>query len=129
MEERYPSLVSRLQSSFIDLILIIILMFVFSTVLENFTAVPNWIRIALFVLLFVAYEPLCTSLGFTLGNFIIGIRVRKEENTSKRITIFQAIIRYIFKFALGWLSFVTIHGNPQKRAIHDIVAGSVMIKV
>jgi uncharacterized RDD family membrane protein YckC len=129
MEQQYPSLVTRLQSTFIDTILIIILMFVFSIVLESFRAVPDWIRISLFALLFVAYEPLCTTLCFTLGNFIMGIRVRKDENTTKRINIFQAIIRYIFKCMLGWVSFLTIHGNAKKRAIHDMITGSVMIKL
>ncbi|MES1198207.1 MAG: RDD family protein, partial [Chitinophagaceae bacterium] len=68
------------------------------------------------------------TLGFTLGNFIKGIRVRQYSNKVKRINIFQAILRYIFKIALGWLSFITIHSNPEKRAIHDFVSGSVMIK-
>lgn len=41
---------------------------------------------------------------------------------------FQAIIRYIIKISLGWISFLTINSNYEKRAIHDFVAGSVVIK-
>lgn len=129
MEENYPSLLERMQSSFIDLIFIILLMFIFSTALDYFIAVPNWVRISLFFLLFIAYEPFCTSLGFTFGNYIKGIRVRRYEDPNKRINLLQAIVRYPIKYALGWLSFVTIHSNREKRAIHDLIVGSVMIKL
>jgi hypothetical protein len=33
------------------------------------------------------------------------------------------------KVMLGWLSFLTIHTNTEKRAIHDLFIGSVMIKL
>ncbi|TKC05415.1 RDD family protein [Pedobacter polaris] len=129
MEEKYPSLVTRLQSTLIDTILIIVLMLIFSNVLDRFPNVPDWLRIILFALVFIIYEPVCTCLGSTLGNYVKGIRVRRNEDTSKRISIFQAIIRYPIKFALGWISFLTIHTNLQKRAIHDLAAGSVMIEL
>lgn len=74
-------------------------MFVFSSVLDRYEHVPDWVRILLFASLFIIYEPLCIALGFTLGNYIKGIRVRKEENTAKRITIFQSLIRYPIKLS------------------------------
>ncbi len=129
MEEKYPSLVTRIQSTFIDTILVIVLMLVFSNILDRFPNVPNWLRISLFTLIFVVYEPVCTSFGATIGNYVKGIRVRKKKDLSKRINIFQAIVRYPIKFALGWVSFLTIHSNLQKRAIHDLAAGSVMIEL
>lgn len=129
MELQYPPLIDRIQSSFIDVILIVVLMFVFGSILDRFGQVPEWVHIVLFLGLWVAYEPLCTSIGFTLGNYIKGIRVRSERDPNRRINVFQGLVRYIFKMALGWLSFITIHSNSQKRAIHDLVCGSVMIKV
>lgn len=129
MEEKYPLLGDRIQSTFIDMFLIIIMMFVFSGILDKFDNVPDWVRIVLFVGLFIAYEPLCTTLGFTVGNYIKGIRVRRFSDTTKRINIFQAIIRYIIKVLLGWISFLTINSNPKRRAIHDMAAASVMIKL
>ena len=126
---KYPLLGDRIQSTFIDTLLIIVLMFVFASILDRYENVPDWIRIALFFGLFGIYEPVCTSLGCTLGNYIKKIRVRRYNDTSKRINIFQALIRYIFKILLGWISFLTIHSNAQRRAIHDLVAGSVMIKI
>lgn len=127
--DNYPQLSDRIQSTFIDLVLIIVLMFISGAIMDRFEQVPDWVRATIFIALFVAYEPICTSLGCTVGNYIKGIRVRSVENPARRINIFQAIIRYIVKVLLGWLSFLTIHSNPQKRAIHDLVSGSIVIKV
>ena len=129
MTENYPELKDRIQSTFIDTFFLLILMFVFAAVLDKFENVPDWIRIAMFVGLFIVYEPLFTALGCTLGNFIKGIRVRKYRDATQKINIFQAIIRYPIKLILGWISFLTIGSNPERRAIHDLVAGSVMIKL
>jgi uncharacterized RDD family membrane protein YckC len=129
MEEKYPELRDRIQSTFIDLLLLILLMYVFARILENYPGAPDWVKIALFVGLFIVYEPLSMTLGCTLGNYLKGIRVRKDSDFTKRINILQAIIRYPVKFFLGWISFMTIHSNPKRRAIHDLVSGSVMIKL
>jgi uncharacterized RDD family membrane protein YckC len=129
MQEKYPQLTDRIQSTFIDTILIVILMFISASVLARFNNVPDWVRITLFVALFFIYEPLCMIFGSTLGNYLKGIRVRKNSDTTKRINVFQAIIRYPVKLFLGWISFLTINANSKKRAIHDFVSGSVMIKL
>ena len=123
----YPSLSDRFQSTFIDLILIIMMMFVISSILEKYENTPDWIRIVLFVGIWGIYEPVCTSLGCTIGNYIKNIRVRKHNDTTRRINLFQALIRYVLKALLGWISFLTIHSNKERRAIHDLAAGSVMI--
>jgi uncharacterized RDD family membrane protein YckC len=124
----YPLLSLRIQSTFIDLLVIIILMFLFSSILDQFKQVPDWVPAAMFVGIWVVYEPLCTSLGFTIGNLMRGLRVRQHGNPGQRINFFQALLRYVIKLGLGWISFLTINSNPEKRAIHDFAAGSVMIK-
>ncbi len=129
IQTEYPLLGDRVQSTFIDTLLIITLMFVFAGILDKFESVPDWVRIVLFIGLWVVYEPLCTTLGFTVGNYIKNIRVRQVSDTAKRINIFQALIRYLLKVLLGWISFLTIHSNKERRAIHDFAVGSVMIKI
>lgn len=129
MDEQYPEIKDRIQATFIDTILIIVIMFIFSALIDKYENIPNWLRISMFVSLFFFYEPICQSLGFTLGNLVKGIRVRKNSNPSKRINIFQAIIRYPVKVFLGWISLLTIRSDYRKRAIHDLVSGSVMIKL
>lgn len=124
----YPSLSDRFQSSFIDMLFIVAMMFVSSSVLERYENVPNWIRLVLFLGLWGIYEPLCTSLGATIGNSAKNIRVKRITNINKRINFIQAFFRYLLKISLGWISFISIHFNPEKRAIHDLAVGSVMIK-
>ncbi|MCH5689637.1 RDD family protein [Niabella sp. W65] len=127
--ENYPSLTDRIQSTVIDAVLIVISMFMIAMILDRYEHVPDWVRIGLFIGLVVVYEPLCTTLGFTLGNYIKGIRVRRFDNSTKRINFLQAILRYVFKLALGGISFLAIFFTKKRRAIHDLVAGSVMITV
>lgn len=129
LQTKYPLLGDRIQSTFIDTILIIVLMFVFASILDQFENVPDWVRIGLFVFIWIIYDPVCTSFGFTLGNYCKGLRVRQHDDITKRINIVQAIFRYLLKLFLGWVSFLTINSNKEKRAIHDFAVGSVVIKV
>lgn len=129
MEERYPELKERLQSTFIDTVFILMLMFCTASLLDNFNDVPDWVRFVLFIGLVLAYEPICMVFGCTVGNYFKKIRVRKYADSSRKLNILQAAVRYPVKVMLGWVSFVTIHSNAQRRAIHDMAAGSVMIKL
>ena len=128
MNENYPSVLDRTKSTLIDSILIIACMLLFTDILNMFKNVPDWTRAALFISLLM-YEPVCTTFGATLGNDKMKIRVRKNSETSERLNIFQATIRYFFKIIFGWLSFVTIFISPKSRTLHDFIVGSVMIKV
>jgi uncharacterized RDD family membrane protein YckC len=125
----YPELKDRIQSTFIDFFLCLVLLFIAAATIDKYEHVPDWVRIAIFVGLFVVYEPLFIALGCNPGNYFKGIRVRKHSDTLKKINILQSVVRYPVKFVLGWVSFLTISSNPQRRAIHDLVAGSVMIKL
>lgn len=129
MNNKYPELSVRIQSTFIDTLFIVVLMFLFSSILDRIQDPPEWLHIAMFVSIWVLYEPLCTTLGCTIGNYLKGIRVRRAGDHYRKINFFQALVRYATKLLLGWLSFLTIHQNLQRRAIHDMVSGSVMLKI
>ena len=128
MEPQYPLLIDRIQSMFIDVVLIIIIMFGFSSVLDKFDDAPNWVRIGLCIGVWAIYEPLAVTFGCTLGQYLKKIRVKSIRDEQRRINFLQAFVRYLVKMGLGWVSFLTIHMNAEKRAIHDLVSGSVMIK-
>lgn len=128
MEENYPSVLDRIKSTLIDSIIIIACMLLFTDILEMFDNVPNWVRATLFISLLM-YEPVCTSYGGTFGNLKMKIRVRKNANETERINIFQSTIRYFFKVLLGWVSFLAIFVSPKSRTLHDMICGSIMIKV
>lgn len=128
MNEKYPFLLERIQSILIDSVLIVACMIIFSDILSNFKNVPDWLRAVLLIALFL-YEPIATTFGGTIGNNIKSIRVRKNSDSTKRINIFQALIRYFIKLLFGWLSFITIFSSSKKRALHDILSGTVMVKI
>ena len=128
MQIRYPSLSQRILSTVIDQVLILILMICSAGLLDSFQA-PDWMRPVMLLAIMGIYEPLSMIFGCTLGNYIIGIRARKVTDVTERISVLQAYVRYITKILLGWLSFLTINRNKERRAIHDLVAATVMIKI
>jgi hypothetical protein len=103
-------------------------MYLLTHLFSIFKNVPDEIRLSAFLLLFGGYEPICTAFGATLGHYLTRIRVRKLSDTSQRINILQSFIRYPIKVALGMYAYLSISRNPQRRAIHDLARGSVMIK-
>lgn len=132
METRYPDLKTRIQSIFIDTMLMIALMFLSAWILDKINPSQQeeddgLLRAIIFISIWGVYEPVSMTLGATLGNYLMKIRARKNSDTGKKMNLFQAYIRFIVKFLLGWLSFLTINSNKERRAIHDLVGGTVMI--
>ncbi|HWB24471.1 MAG TPA: RDD family protein [Chitinophagaceae bacterium] len=125
----YASLSDRVKSIFADTLFIVILMFIFVAILNNFDNPPDWVKIAVFITIWLLYEPVCVVLGCTIGQYMMNIRVRRVNNTAMRINIFQSYIRYIIKVALGWISFLFIASGEKRQALHDLAVGSVMIKL
>jgi uncharacterized RDD family membrane protein YckC len=126
----YPTLVKRVQSILIDTIFILLVMFGISAIIDKTGGeAPDWLRAVLFIGLWFVYEPVATSIGCTFGQFLMGLRIRDARTEKKKINIVLSFIRFTLKLALGWLSFLTIHTNPQRRAIHDLAAHSVMIEI
>jgi len=125
----YPGLKDRIQSTIIDSIAIVILIFLFSMLFDSIGPVSDNLRFTAFIFVFGIFEPLCTTLGATPGNLASGLRVRQFNNPDKKINFFMALIRYIVKVMLGIVSFFTIHSNKEKRAIHDFAADSVVIYI
>ncbi len=126
--KEYPTLVKRIKAAITDSIIIIIFMFVISDLFSSFESVPKELRIFAFVFIFILYDPIGTSFfGGTIGHKMVGIRVKRESNEQKNILFLLAIIRFIIKALLGWLSFLTIGTSVKRMAIHDIVVKSVVV--
>lgn len=124
----YASLADRIKSIFIDTIFLVILMFVFASLLGSMDNPPDSLRIIMFIFLWIAYEPFCVAFGCTIGQAIIGIRVRSADDNERRINLFASYARYAVKIFFGWLSFLSISFSGQRQALHDMAAGSVMLK-
>jgi len=128
IERNYPGVLDRVKAIVMDTFIIIIFMFVITYVFSLFNNVPDNAKIFAFIFIFFLYDPLFTSIfGGTFGHMAFGLRVRREKNQTKKIIFPLAIIRFIVKASLGWISLLTVLGNIKRKAIHDYLVGSVVI--
>ena len=124
---RYPQLVNRYKALLIDAILIFAVLISIMMMVEGSTfRTPVMVLSATFLLL--TYEPLLTTYSKTVGQRIMKIRVGRMHEPNKRITLLNAYVRWFVKGFLGWLSFITISFNSERRAIHDFASDSVMVQ-
>ena len=122
----YPTLIRRYLTLFIDGILVLASMFAVTYLLP--AAPLAGVRVAIVFGMVFAYEPLLTSRSCTLGQYLLGIRVRSYPGLG-RIGFGQAYVRIVVKILLGWISFFAVSFNPQRRAIHDMAGRSVVLRV
>ena len=127
-EKNYPVILDRVKAALIDTTFLIGEIILASYIFSLFDNVPDLARIIIVIFIFLLYDPLFTSLfGGTIGHMIMNIRVKRSQNEERNIIFPLAIIRFIVKVLLGSISLLTLIGYNKKKAIHDIVAGSVVI--
>ena len=125
---KYPDLILRIKAAFIDGFLVFLFAYGLSDILLSFESVPNSVRVAAIVFLFTLYDPISISVfGRTIGQNAMGIRVKREDDEDKNISFPSALLRYILKAVLGWISFLTIGKSLKKKAIHDSAVHSVVV--
>jgi uncharacterized RDD family membrane protein YckC len=127
-EDNYPGVFDRIKAIMTDGIVVVVYMFVASYIFSLFESVPDNARIIAFVFIFLLYDPIFTSLfGGTIGHMMLVIRVKRESDEQKNILFHKAILRYLVKVLLGWVSLLTVSGNKKRKAIHDFLVGSVVV--
>ena len=123
----YPSLVRRVQAMFIDFIVILCIFTIASLIIGAIGEVADSVRAGILIFCFVLYEPLLiSSRGGTIGHYLLKMRVKSYQNSERNINFILAILRILFKAALGWVSFLTVTSNEERRAIHDMISGSIV---
>jgi uncharacterized RDD family membrane protein YckC len=128
-ENQLPSLLARVKAVIIDFIILLLVFSVTSVITGMFVNVPAFVRGAFAVLMLLLYDPLLTTYtGGTLGHKLIGLRVKKYEALDQNISFLNALFRFLVKATLGWLSFLTVTSSKAKRAIHDTLSGSIVLK-
>ena len=125
-----PSLMLRVKSMLIDTMTFVALMMLMSVILGKIEIVSDNTRMICLGLA-VLYEPIFISLGGTIGQRIMGLRVRnsthfKQDGSRHNINFIYSLIRYVAKIFLGWISLLTIHSSDYGQAIHDKVGNSIM---
>lgn len=125
---QYPSLLRRVQAMFIDFVVILCIFMVSSLIIGAIGSVPDEVKISILLFCFVLYEPLWISLaGGTIGHQLLKLRVKRYNTPERNIGLIPALGRIFAKTALGWISFLTVNSSSEKRAIHDILSGSVVL--
>ena len=128
-EMKYGTLINRVKAAIVDFLVIMGLVLLVSTILSKFGNVPDFVRVIFFILIFILYDPIFTStIGATIGHLILGLRIRRSNDEDRKIIFPIAIVRFLIKAALGWISLLTITVLKKKKAIHDLVAGSVVLQ-
>ena len=128
MTDEYPGILKRVKAYVADWVVILLLMIIAYLIFSQFNNVADSVRIIVFLFIFLIYDPLFTSLfGGTIGHLLNGIRVKRAVDEERNIIFPLALIRFIFKTLLGWLSMITVNGNANQKAIHDIIVRSVVI--
>ncbi len=127
-DNKYPTLTRRYIATAIDVAFVLGIIVLVSYLFENADATGVKIRVGIILFLLFVYEPLCTSRLCTLGQKIMGVRVRRFPSL-ERISILMAYGRIIVKGLLGVFSFFTLPFSKNRRAIHDMVARSIVIFV
>lgn len=118
----------RIKAAVADTLFLVFLIFVLDSLFSNVEFASNTPKIAMLGFIFFLYDPICTSLfGGTLGHYLLGIAVKKDANTIENIPIHKALLRFFFKVVLGWVSLLTLGLTNSSKAIHDMIAGSVVV--
>lgn len=127
MDFEYPTILRRYMATFIDGLLIIFLLIFVSYVFQYESSIVTGTRVIIILGLFFIYEPFCTSKLCTLGQKVMGVRIRQQLNLEK-ISLASAYIRLFIKILLGIISFLTIPVTRDRKAIHDFAVGSIVIR-
>ena len=126
----FSNIPSRVKAAVIDSIVLMVMIYLVSTILASFETVPTFVRVLLFIIVFGLYEPLLVSFfGATIGHSFAKIEVKQEAHPTKTLNFFQALLRFIIKYCLGWLSLLTMSSNEKRMAIHDHAVKSIVIDV
>jgi uncharacterized RDD family membrane protein YckC len=123
-----PSIKTRYFSTFIDILVILGISLGISYLFEKIGEVPNYVRAIAFIVVFILYEPLLVSFGATIGQLLLDIRVKSFKNPQRKLPIVLAAVRTLCKVFLGWISFITVTFNLNRRAIHDFASNSIVIE-
>lgn len=121
---QFPSLFRRYVASLIDIIVIIALVGLIGAlpIVE-----PKSISgLTIFIIVIALYEPLLTVFACTIGQLVMRIRVRSSED-QVRIGFVRALSRTFLKYCLGIISVLSMPVQRERRAMHDLVAGTLVL--
>jgi len=123
----YPTLKERYLSTFFDVLVLIVFVVGLTVTLQGPGRVLMVSRVVLGLLVIANYEPVLTSKACTIGQAVVGIRVRSHRDRSHRVTLGRAYLRTLVKLFLGAYSFFAMGFNRERRALHDFASGTIVL--
>jgi uncharacterized RDD family membrane protein YckC len=120
----YPSLLRRYLATSLDVILIVLILYAYAQSPLSKTTAGSFAWPAL---LFIVYEPVCNRFGSTLGQYLMGFRVRTMEG-NRKVPLWRGFVRFFTKYLLGIISFIKMPVHKHRRALHDIISGTIAIE-
>lgn len=121
----YPTLVKRVQSTFIDGMLAFLIFCILCLVANLIDENSAMLKITAFIVA-MSYEPIAIINSQTLGQRIAGISVLPIRG-NRRLSIKIAYLRSISKLTFEWISFIVMFSNEKRRAIHDFASSTVVV--
>jgi uncharacterized RDD family membrane protein YckC len=121
---QFPNLFRRYVASLIDLIAVIALVGFIGKLPVAMS--ENLSGITVFMIVIVLYEPLLTAYACTIGQLVMLIRVRRCDG-QERLGFFRAVFRTLVKYSLGVISFLSMPAHRERRAMHDLAAGTLVL--
>ncbi len=122
----YPKLARRLRAALLDVVIFVCVFFGFGFTLAalNF---PGTINALVFATAVLILEPalVCVT-GGSIGHHALGLRIQ-DKTTGKNLNPFFALVRFLLKSLIGWLSFAFVLVTKRHQAIHDIFSTSVVV--
>jgi uncharacterized RDD family membrane protein YckC len=124
-----PSLVVRIKAFFVDLLILLLVFATVSILIDMIDNVPSILKGFIAVFMLYLYDPILTAFtGGTIGHKLMKLKIKQLQDPEKNISLLAALLRFLIKGMLGWISFFTVTGNANKRAIHDLASGSITLK-
>jgi uncharacterized RDD family membrane protein YckC len=122
---KYPNLLRRYLATVLDLFALWCILYAISR--TPALTERDALAYSIFAVSLLLYEPLLTTYACTLGQAVMRIRVRTVGNLT-RIGLDQAFGRLIVKYLLGIISLLTVPARQDRRAIHDLSSGTIVIE-
>ena len=119
----YPNVSKRYCAAVIDGVVVMVIFFIASA--SPLPVLSEASPLVIFTLALL-YEPVFTSGFCTLGQYIMGYRVRTLEKL-ERINILQGLWRCFVKIPLGFLSIFIISVRWDHRSAHDLVSKTIVV--
>ena len=118
----YASLFRRIVATLVDIGVVVLTIYFVQQRLVDEAAL---VKIMLAAAVVILYEPLLTVCACTIGQLVMGTRVRHSE-TRKRISSRMAYARFAAKYA-GTLAGARHSRRKDLRMNHDLVADTVVV--